>query len=196
MQAHSSSKFSIELFQVVSRNGLKTFTWSSSKVFLGKAEARKKICWRAFRARRIKESQRFFLGIVTGFLSYLHCMSFIHTVVVISSKEFLSEPIFVIVWNAVLCKNTSRSIFHQIPVHHTPPPRADHWIVPRCRDPMLSSVRTRRHASPGSALNLGGGHNGEGGVVLNSIKIPWSCEKNNSSGIVGTGRGHFFFFFT
>ena len=118
-------------------------------------------------------------------------MSFIHTVVVISSKEFLSEPIFVIVWNAVLCKNTSRSIFHQIPVHHTPPPRADHWIVPRCRDPMLSSVRTRRHASPGCALNLGGGHNGEGGVVLNSIKIPWSCEKIDSSGIVGTGRWHF-----
>ena len=126
MQAHSSSKFSIELFQVVSRNGLKTFTWSSSKVFLGKAEARKKICWRAFRARRIKESQRFFLGIVTGFLSYLHCMSFIHTVVVISSKEFLSEPIFVIVWNAVLCKKHQQINISPDPCssHPSPPSRS------------------------------------------------------------------------
>ena len=66
-------------------------------------------------------------------------------------------------------KTTSRSIYHPISTHHDPhltphppphPTQADHWIVPRCRDPMLSSVRTRQHASPGCGFNLPGGHNG------------------------------------
>ena len=42
----------------------------------------------------------------------------------------------------------------------THPTQADHWIVRRCRDPILSSVRTRQHASPGCGLNLAGGHYG------------------------------------